>query len=138
MKNKAISRFNIQNELMCLQQKRGQPIAEYVHEAEVLSERIPADMNDMLAMAFIRGLSDQESRRRIPYALRDSPEFTFTKVLHMVKAWYQEIGVPDPFSRFGTAHYTQQTAPTGSIYAVPASRVVAVHSEAGDGGTGAN
>ena len=137
-KNKAISRFNIQNELMCLQQKRGQPIAEYVREAEVLSERVPADMNDMLAMAFIRGLSDQESRRRISYDLRDTPEFTFTKVLHMVKAWYQEIGVPDPFSRFGTAHSTQQTAPMGPIYAVPASGVVAVHSEASNGGTGTN
>ena len=86
-KNKAFSRFNIQNELMCLQQRKGQTIAGYVREAEVLSERVPANMNDMLAMAFIRGLADQESRWGISYDLRDSPEFTFAKALHMVKAW---------------------------------------------------
>ena len=131
-KNKAISPFNIQNELMCLQQKKGQTIAEYVREAEILSELVPADMNDMLAMAFIRGLAELESRRRILYDLRDSPEFTFAKALHMVKAWYQEIGIPDPFNRFGTANFTQPTvAPMVSpIYAVLASGVVAVQGEA--------
>ena len=73
---------------MCLPQKRGQPIAEYVREAGKLSERVPTDMHDMLAMVFIRRLSDQESRRRISDDLRDTPEFTLTNVLHMVKAWY--------------------------------------------------
>ena len=141
-KNKAIYRFNIQNELMCLQQKRRQPIAEYVREAEVLSERVPTDMNDMLAMAFIRGLSDQESRRRMSYDLRDTPEFTFAKALHMVKAWYQEIGVPDPFNRFSTAHSSQPPAIANPIYAVPASGVVAAQGEvnnaSGGGGQAKN
>ena len=35
-KNKAVSRFNIQNELMLLQQQKGQSIADYVFEAERL------------------------------------------------------------------------------------------------------
>ena len=72
-KIKAISRFTIQNELMFLRQMKGQSIAEYVHEAKIPSEGVPADMNDMLAMAFIRGLADQEIRRRISYDLWDSP-----------------------------------------------------------------
>ena len=76
-KNRVKSRFNIQNELMCLSLKPGQPIADYVREAEILSERVPADMNDMLALAFIRGLAKQESGRLIYYDLRDTPEFTF-------------------------------------------------------------
>ena len=119
-KNKAISRFNIQNELMCLQQKQGQSIVDYVHEAERLSERVPADMNDMLAMAFIRGLQDQKSRRRVSYDLRDCLEFTFSKAVHMVKSWYQEIGVPDPFNRFGVGFRETPKAPA-PIYAAPAA-----------------
>ena len=90
-KNRVVSRFNIQNELMCLSQKPGQPIVDYVREAEILSERVPADMNDMLAMAFIRGLAEQESGRRISYHLRDTPEFMFATALRMVRAWYQDI-----------------------------------------------
>ena len=113
---------------MYLHQKKGQSIVEYVREAEILSERVPADMNDLVAMACIRGLVDQESRRRISYDLRDSPVFTFAKALHMVKAWFQEVGVPDLFSCFGTAPSTQQTAPVAPNYAILASGVVAEHS----------
>ena len=84
-RNRAVSRFNVQNELMLLQQREGQSIADYVQEAESLSDRVPADMNNMLAMVFVRGLADQETRRRVSYDLRDEPEFTFGKALHMVK-----------------------------------------------------
>ena len=128
-KNKAISKFNLQNELMCLQQKKGQTIIDYVREAENLSERVPKDMDDMLAMAFIRGLGDQESRRRISYDLRDTPEFSFAKALGMVKAWYREIGVPDPFNRFGVGFNTQRQEQTLPIYAAPAPGVIAARSE---------
>ena len=51
-KNKAISRFNVKNELTCLQQKLVKR-KRNVREAEMLSERVPADMNENLAMAFI-------------------------------------------------------------------------------------
>ena len=96
-RNKAISRFNVQNELMLLIQRDGQSIAEYVREVESLSDRVPNDMNNMLGMVFVRGLADQETHRRISYDLRDKPEFTFKTALDMVKSWYQEIGAPDPF-----------------------------------------
>ena len=128
-KNKAISPFNIQNEQMCLQQKKGQMILEYVREDEILSERVPANMNDMLVMEFIRRLAEQESSRQILYDLRDSPEFTFAKALHMVKAWYGDTGISDRFNRFGTASSSQPiVAPMVSqIFKPQASEVVAVH-----------
>ena len=113
---------------MCLQQKKGQSIVDYVHETEKLSERVPTDMNDMLAMAFIRGLHDQESRRRISYDLRDTPEFTFSKAVHMVKSWYQEIEVPDPFNRFGVGFRDSSKVQT-PIYATPAAGIVATREE---------
>ena len=95
-RNKAISRFNKQNELMLLRQQDGQSIAEYVQEAESLSDRVPGDMNNMLGMVFVHGLADQETRCHISYDLRDKAEFTFKTALDMVKWWYQEIGAPDP------------------------------------------
>lgn len=120
-RNKAIARFNVQNELMLLQQRSGQTIDDYVLEAERLSERVPADMDNMLAMVFIRGLADQESPRRISYDLRDDPEFTFKKALRMVKSWYQEIGVPDPFNPNSVGFHSYREILTAPVYAKPAS-----------------
>ena len=118
-KNRAVSRFNIQNELMCLQQGKGS-IVEYVWKAEALAKRVPADMNESLAMAFIRGLDDLESRRRISYDLRDTPVFTFSKVVHMVKSWYQDVGKPNPFDKFRIGQRETLAAPVAPIYAPPA------------------
>lgn len=84
------------------------------------SERVPKNMDNMLAMVFIHGQADQESRRRISYDLRDTPDFTFSKALHMVKSWYQEIGVPDPFNRHSVGLSNYHSAPTPPMYAPPA------------------
>ena len=123
-RNKAISRFNVQNELMLLRQRDGQSIAEYVREAESLSDRVPGDMDNMLAMVFVRGLADQETRRRVSYDLRDKPEFTFRTALNMVKSWYQEIGAPDPFrlNSVGFNSYGEESVPP--VYAKPLSGTV--------------
>ena len=128
-KNKTVSRFNVQNELMLLQQRQGQAIAEYVFEAERLSERVPKDMDSMLAMVFIRGLADQECRRRISYDLRDTPEFTFTKALHMVKSWHQEIGIPDPFNPHSVGFSSYNQALVTPLYAPPSKNVAVAAKE---------
>ena len=127
-RNRTVSRFNVQNELMLLTQRPGQSIAEYVKEAEQLSERVPEDMDSMLAMLFIRGLADQESRRRLSYDLRDTPEFTFSKALHMVKSWHQEIGVPDPFNphSVGFNDYREKPAP---VYMPPGTGIATLARE---------
>ena len=130
-KNKTMSRFNVQNELMLLQQRPGQAIAEYVLEAERLSERVPRDMDSMLAMVFIRGLADQECRRRISYDLRDTPEFTFSKALHMVKSWFQEIGIPDPFNPNSVGFNSYNQAPAVPLYAPPSKSVTVAAKEDG-------
>ena len=114
-----MSRFNLQNELMLLQQKHGQSIAEYSFEAEALSKRVPKEMDSMLAIAFIRGLAEQESRRRVSYDLRDIPDYTFSKAVHLVKSWYQEIGVTDPFNANSVGLGNNQAAPAAPMYALP-------------------
>ena len=135
-RNKAISRFNMQNELMLLRQRDGQTIAEYVREAESLSDRVPMDMDNMLAMVFVRGLADQETRRRVSYNLRDKTEFTFKTALNMVKSWYQEIGAPDPFrpNSVGFNSYSKASAPP--VYAKPLSGTVQTAREGKDGKVG--
>ena len=125
-RNKTVLRFNVQNELMLLQQRDGQSIAEYVHEAEQLSERVPDDMNSMLAMVFIRGLADQETRRKMSYDLRDESEVTFAKALRMVKSWHQEIGAPDPFNPNSVGFNSYRANSSALLYAKPSSGAVAM------------
>ena len=47
-------------------------------------------------MVFVKGLADQETRRRISFELHEHSRFTFAKAARMVKSWYPEIGAPDP------------------------------------------
>ena len=118
---------------MLLRQRDGQSIAEYVREAESLSDRVLGDMDNMLAMVFVRGLADQETRRRVSYDLWDKSEFTFKMALHMVKSWYQEIGAPNPF-RLNSVEfnsYSETTAPP--VYAKLLSETVQAAREGKDG-----
>ena len=110
---------------MLLCQRPEQSIAEYVREAENLSQRVPADMSSMLAMVFVKGLADQETRRRISYDLRDDPEFTFSTVSHMVKSWYQEIGAPDPFRPNSVGFNSYREKQATPVYAKPTTGAVA-------------
>ena len=135
-RNRAVSRFNGQNELMLLQQREGQSIADYVWEAKSLSDRVPADMNNMLAMVFVRGLADQETRCRVSYALRDEPEFTFGKALHMVKSWYQEIGAPDSFRPNSIGFNSFKAPAMPPVYVRPGSGAVRTTHEEKIAGTG--
>ena len=133
--NKAISRFNVQNELMLLRQRDDQSIAEYFREAESLSDRVPNNMNDMLGMVFASRQGDQETPCRISYDLRDKPEFTFKTALDMVKSWYQEKGALDPFrpGSVGFNSYRETFAPP--VYVKPLSWTVQTAGE-GQEGTG--
>ena len=93
----ASSLFAMQNEMLSLMQGEKEHIREYVHRVEKLSRKIPKDMDSLFAIAFIKGMRDQERRQRVTFDLKDTPNFSFFKALTVVKFSFQEIGEPDPF-----------------------------------------
>ena len=93
----ASSLFAMQNEMLSLMQGEKEHIREYVHRVEKLSRKIPKDMDSLFAIAFIKGMRDQERRQRVTFDLKDTPNFSFSKALTVVKFSFQEIGEPDPF-----------------------------------------
>ena len=134
-RNKAISQFNVQNELILLRQREGQSISEYVREAESLLDRVTNNMNIMLGIVYVRSLGVQETRRRISYDLRDRPEFTFKTALVMVKSWFQEIGAPDPFRPDSVEFNSYRETFAPPVYAKPLLGTVQTARE-GPEGTG--
>jgi len=54
-------------------------------------------MDSLFAIAFIKGIRDQERRQRVTFDLKDTPNFSFFKGLTVVKFSFNEIGEPDPF-----------------------------------------
>ena len=95
--SQASSLFAVQNEMLSLSQGEVEHIRDYVHRVEKLSRKIPRDMDSLFAIAFIKGMKDQERRQRVTFDLKDSPNFSFVKALTVVKFAFQEIGEPDPF-----------------------------------------
>ena len=84
---------------------------------EKLSRKIPRDMDSLFAIAFIKGMQDQERRQRVTFDWKDSPNFSFVKALSVVKFSFQEIGEPDPFRPHQKAR--DQEPPSSSLYAAP-------------------
>ncbi|KAG0130026.1 hypothetical protein HOY82DRAFT_610018 [Tuber indicum] len=95
--SQASSLFAVQNEMLSLAQGDTEHIRDYVHRVEKLSRKIPKDMDSLFAIAFIKGMKDQERRQRVTFDLKGSPNFSFLKALEVVKFAFQEIGEPDPF-----------------------------------------
>jgi len=89
--------FAMQNEMLSFMQGEKEHILDYVHQVEKLSRKIPKDMDSLFAIAFIKGMRDQERPKRVTFDLKDSPNFSFFKALTIVKFSFQEIGEPDPF-----------------------------------------
>ena len=96
--SQASSLFAVQNEMLSLAQGESEHIREYVHRVEKLSRKIPKEMDSLFAIAFVKGMRDQERKQRVTFDLKDTPNFPFLKALTVVKFSYQEIGEPDPFS----------------------------------------
>jgi len=95
--SQASSLFAVHNEMLSLAQGEGEHIRDYVHQVEKLSWKIPKEMDSLFAIAFVKGMRDQERRQRVTFDLKDTPNFAFLKALPVVKFSYQEIGEPDPF-----------------------------------------
>jgi len=95
--SQASSLFAVQNEMLSLLQGENEHIREYVHRVEKLSRKIPKDMDSLFAIAFIKGMRDQERRQWVTFDLKDSPNFSFLKALTVVKFSFHEIGEPDLF-----------------------------------------
>jgi len=94
----AASLFEVQNEIISLCQEGSQHITDYVREVEKLSRRVPKEMDSLLGISFIKGMRDESRRERVSFDLKDSPNFTFSRALAVVKAAYRIIGEPDPFN----------------------------------------
>lgn len=61
--SQASSLFAVQNEMLSLHQNENEHIRDYVHRVEKLSRKIPRDMDSLFAIAFIKGMLDQERRQ---------------------------------------------------------------------------
>jgi len=115
--SQASSLFAVQNEMLSLHQEENEHIRDYVHRVEKLSRKIPKDMDSLFAIAFIIGMQDQDSRQRVTFDLKDSPNFSFVKALSVVKFSFQEIGEPDPFRPNHKAR--EPEPPSTSLYTSP-------------------
>lgn len=74
-------------------------------------------MDSLFAIAFIKGMLDQERRQRVTFDLKDSPNFSFVKALSVVKFSFQEIGEPDPFRPNQKGREAEPL--TSSLYTTP-------------------
>jgi len=74
-------------------------------------------MDSLFAIAFIKGMRDQERRQRVTFDLKDSPNFSFVKALTVVKFAFQEIGEPDPFQPQLTNREHDSSSP--ALYSAP-------------------
>ena len=115
--SQASSLFAVQNEMLSLSQGETEHIRDYVHRVEKLSRKIPRDMDSLFAIAFIKGMKDQERRQRVTFDLKDSPNFSFVKALEVVKFSFQEIGEPDPFRPQPRAQESE--SPVVALYSTP-------------------
>ena len=95
----AQSRFEIQNEIMALRQNPGEDIASYVRKAEKLSKRVPEELDSMLALCLIKGMTNELRKANISYIVQSQPKTSFGDAIKIIKAKYRIIGEPDPFSQ---------------------------------------
>ena len=55
------------------------------------------DIDSLFALAFIKGMRNQERQQRVTFDLKDTPNFSSFRALTIVKFSFQEIGEPDLF-----------------------------------------
>ena len=65
--SQASSLFAVQNEMLPLDQGENEHNRDYVYRVEKLSHKIPRDMDLLFAIAFIKGMQDQERRQRVTF-----------------------------------------------------------------------
>src|SRR5205085_6208031 len=94
----ARSQFEIQNEIMSLRQKPQETISEYVRTAEKLAKRIPPELDSVMALCLVKGMSDENKKADISYVIHSRPKITFREVVEEIKAKHRVIGRADPFA----------------------------------------
>ena len=73
--SQASSLFAVQNEMLSLSQGEAEHIRDYVYRVEKVSRKIPKNMDSLFAIAFIKGMGNQERRQCVTFDLKDSPNF---------------------------------------------------------------
>ena len=117
---------------MALRQNPGESIASYIRNAEKLSKRVPSELDSVLALCLIKGMTDELKKADISYIVNATPDTSFRKVVEIIKAKYRVIGEPDPFSRVAESQKSTHTGRWGA-YIAPSSgnNVVPVVAAAG-------
>jgi len=91
----ATQRINVKNQLLSLKQG-SKHIFEYIKEAQNLSSRVSKELDEMLAMAFIGGMSDQTKKKCVSFVVAGeadrSGSLKFSRVVELVKSAYMVIG----------------------------------------------
>ena len=116
----AQSRFEIQNEIMALRQNLGEDIASYVRKAEKLSKRVPAELDSMMALCLIKGMTNELKKADISYIVQSQPKTSFRDAIEIIKAKYRIIGEPDPFGQLG-GRKPEKSTNWGAAYTPPAN-----------------
>ena len=115
----AQSRFEIQNEIMALKQNQGEDIASYVRKAEKLSKRVPDELDSMMALCLIKGMTNELKKADISYIVQSQPKTSFRDAIEIIKAKYRVIGEPDPFEILGGRKPDKTPTNWGAAYALP-------------------
>ena len=69
----AVQRMHVKNQLMSLKQG-SRHISEYIKDMQSLSLKVPKELDELLAMAFIAGMSDQSKKERVSFAITGEAE----------------------------------------------------------------
>jgi len=98
----AAQRMQVKNQVMSLKQGN-RHISEYIRDAQSLSLKVPKELDELLALAFIGGMKDQTKKERISFAVTSEAEHDggvkFTRVVELVKSTYMIIGQPSMLER---------------------------------------
>jgi len=109
--------FAVQNEILSLSQGEAKHIRDYVYRVEKLSGNIHKNRDSLFAIAFIKGMGNEERHQRVTFDLQDCPNCSFLNPLTVVKFSFQEIGEPDLFH---PTHKSVKTAASRSpLYSLP-------------------
>ena len=114
----AQTRFEIQNEIMALRQNPGEDIASYVRKAEKLSKRVPEELDSMMPLCLIKGMTNELKKADISYIVQSQPKTSFRNAIEIIKAKYRIIGEPDPFSQI-EGRRSDKSTNWGASYIAP-------------------
>lgn len=63
-----------------------------------LAKQVPQQLDSVLALCLIKGMSDENKKADISYIVHSQPKITFREVVEVLKAKHRGIGKADPFA----------------------------------------